>query len=183
MKGIYSLCNCEKLCEKIVLGILWIFCPSLLPSGVYTEFYMGVNYYDSAGGPWLPEVICNPVAIYGMMIFWIPACNLGLASDIQYTRDNLSQMHVHLRNSNNECLLGFKSLSSVWKYLQHNWWDLVLVETCLVQWNYHVLKIYHPKLWLILYSFLAYRFILFWNHSFILVSPCQMLYSKLLFGI
>ena len=33
---------------------------------------------------------------------------------------------------------------------------------------------YHPKLWLISYSFLAYRFILFWNHSFILVSPCQM---------
>ena len=59
--------------------------------------------------------------------------------------------------------------------LQHNWWDLVLVETHLLLRNYHVLMLYNSKIWLILYSFLAYCFILFWNHSFILVSPCQML--------
>ena len=39
---------------------------------------------DSAGGPGVPEVIYNPVAIYGMMIFWV-SFNLGMASDIQYT--------------------------------------------------------------------------------------------------
>ena len=61
----------------------------------------------TAGEPGVPEVIYNPVAIYGMMIFWI-SFNMGMASDIQYTRDNHTQMHVHLRYSNNERRLGFK---------------------------------------------------------------------------
>ena len=42
---------------------------------------------DSAGGPGVPEVIYNPAAIYGMTMFWV-SFNLGVASDIQYTRDN-----------------------------------------------------------------------------------------------
>ena len=42
---------------------------------------------DSAGGPGVPEVIYNPVAIYGMIMFWI-SLNLSMASDILYARDN-----------------------------------------------------------------------------------------------
>ena len=57
--------------------------------------------------PGVPEVIYNPVAIYGMMIFWI-YLNFGMASDIQYIKDNHAQMHVLFRNSNNERRLDFK---------------------------------------------------------------------------
>ena len=37
---------------------------------------------------------------------------MGMASDMQYTRDNHIQMHVHLRNSNNERQLGVKNILS-----------------------------------------------------------------------
>ena len=94
----------------------------------------------------------NPAAIYDMMIFWIIYFSFGMASDIQYTRDNHSQMHVNLRSSNNKCWLGFKIFYLVWK-LQHSWRDLLLVETLPVHRNYYVLKLFHHKLWLILCSF------------------------------
>ena len=89
---------------------------------------------DSAGGPEVDEVIYNPVAIYGMMIFWI-YLYFGMASGIQYIRDNHAQMHVHLRNSDNKRQLGFKIFDHMQK-LQHSWRDLALVETHPVHQNY-----------------------------------------------
>ena len=42
-----------------------------------------------------------------MIRFWV-SLNLVMVSDIQYTRDNPTQMHAHLWNSNNEHWLGSK---------------------------------------------------------------------------
>ena len=109
----------------------------------------------SAGGSGVPEDIYIPVAIYGMMIFWI-SLNLGMASDIQYTRVNntceqyMWTMHVHLRNSNNECRLCFK-ISDHMQKLRHSGRDLVLVETCPVHQSDYVLKLFLYKLWFILF--------------------------------
>ena len=69
-------------------GLLWIIF-SIHACVILGDFcYFCHLADDSAGGPGVSEVIYNPVAMYGMMIFWIYV-NFGMASDIQYTRDNI----------------------------------------------------------------------------------------------
>ena len=74
----------------IFKGSLWTLFLSLMymPVLFWVTFVTFCHWADdSAGGPGVPEVIYNPVAIYGMMICWV-SFNLGMASDIQYTTDN-----------------------------------------------------------------------------------------------
>ena len=65
-------------------GLLWTFFSvhACVILGDFCHFCHWAD--DSAGGPGVPKVIYNAVA---MMIFWI-SLNLGMASDTEYTRDN-----------------------------------------------------------------------------------------------
>ena len=79
-----------NILHKVVSGIPFStlnekvlnFLPCVIP-GDFCYFCHWAD--DSASGQGVPEVIYNPVVIYGIMIFWI-FLDLGLTSDIQYTR-------------------------------------------------------------------------------------------------
>ena len=68
----------------------------------------------------------------------------------------------------------------VWK-LQHSWRYLVLVEIYSVHQNYHILKIYNHKLWLIFFPYQACSRLLFCNHDF--GKPCSLVKSYIQFGL
>ena len=93
--------------------------------------------------PWCSSVlpsrpIYNPVAIYGM-IFWI-YLNFGVASDIQYIKDNHAQMHVHFIKSNNKHRLLFdgRNVSCASELLRFEFSfsqsNAKFLRTCTVKW-------------------------------------------------